>query len=168
MSIVVSNVRGPDAPLFMAGARLVNFAPVSIPFDGLGLNVTGFSYNGMLWICATACRDMMPDPGVFADCLRANFTALATAAQRAASHKEMPKVAANAMRASNDRRTEQRKSRRRTARTTRAQRADSLAWQKRNDDAGCQRRERLAPLRKRGSSVVVFRILTTVVGGHAD
>ena len=118
MSIVVSNVRGPDAPLYMAGARLVNFAPVSIPFDGLGLNVTGFSYNGMLWICATACRDMMPDPGVFADFLRANFTALATAAQRAASHKEMPKVAANAMRASNDRRTEQRKSRRRTARTT--------------------------------------------------
>jgi WS/DGAT/MGAT family acyltransferase len=67
MSIVVSNVRGPDVPLFMAGARLVSFAPVSIAFDGLGLNVTGFSYHGTLWICAVACRDMLPDPAFFAE-----------------------------------------------------------------------------------------------------
>ena len=79
MSIVVSNVRGPDVPLFMAGARLVNYAPVSIPFDGIGLNVTGFSYNGMLWICAVACRDRMPDPDFFAECLRENFAALEAA-----------------------------------------------------------------------------------------
>jgi WS/DGAT/MGAT family acyltransferase len=76
MSIVVSNVRGPDVPLFMAGARLVSFAPVSIAFDGLGLNVTGFSYHGMLWICAVACRDMLPDPAFFAECLRASFAEL--------------------------------------------------------------------------------------------
>ena len=94
MSIVVSNVRGPDAPMFMAGARLVNFAPVSIPFDGIGLNVTGFSYNGMLWICATACRDMMPDPGFFAECLRENFRELEAAAQRAATHNETQAPAA--------------------------------------------------------------------------
>jgi diacylglycerol O-acyltransferase / wax synthase len=96
MSIVVSNVRGPDAPLFMAGARLVNFAPVSIAIDGLGLNVTGFSYNGMLWLCAVACREMMPDPGFFAECLRGNFAALEAAAQRAATHNEPAAPAASA------------------------------------------------------------------------
>jgi hypothetical protein len=85
MSIVVSNVRGPDVPLFMAGARLVSFAPVSIAFDGLGLNVTGFSYHGTLWICAVACRDMLPDPAFFAECLRASFAELERAAAAAAS-----------------------------------------------------------------------------------
>ena len=88
MSIVVSNVRGPDVPLFMAGARLVNYAPVSIAFDGIGLNVTGFSYNGMLWICAVACRDRMPDPDFFAECLRENFAALEAAARTAATHND--------------------------------------------------------------------------------
>ena len=83
MSIVVSNVRGPDVPLFMAGARLVSFAPVSIAFDGLGLNVTGFSYHGTLWICAVACRDMLPDPAFFAECLRESFADLERAAAAA-------------------------------------------------------------------------------------
>lgn len=90
MSIVVSNVRGPDVPLFMAGARLVNFAPVSIVLDGLGLNVTAFSYHGTMWICAVACRDMMPDPAFFADCLRQSFDQLA----HAASARETPDEAA--------------------------------------------------------------------------
>jgi WS/DGAT/MGAT family acyltransferase len=88
MSIVVSNVRGPDVPWFMAGARLVNFAPVSIAFDGLGLNVTGFSYNGTLWICFVACRDMLPDPAFLADCLRNAFHSLEHAALQQASRDE--------------------------------------------------------------------------------
>jgi hypothetical protein len=80
MSIVASNVRGPDVPMFMAGARLVNFAPISIALDGLGLNVTAFSYHGTMWVCAVACRDMVPDPAFFADCLRNAFHALEHAA----------------------------------------------------------------------------------------
>lgn len=86
MSIVVSNVRGPDVPLFMAGARLVSFAPISIVIDGLGLNVTAFSYHGTMWVCAVACRDMMPDPAFFADCLRGSFTELADAAGAREAH----------------------------------------------------------------------------------
>ena len=82
MNIVVSNVRGPDVPLYMAGAQMVAFAPVSIAMNGLGLNVTGFSYHGTLWICAVACRDMMPDPAFFADCLRTSFARLISAAEK--------------------------------------------------------------------------------------
>ena len=88
MSIVVSNVRGPDVPLFMAGARLVSFAPISIAIDGLGLNVTAFSYHGTMWICAVACRDMLPDPAFFADCLRSSFAKLEAAAAAAAQAAE--------------------------------------------------------------------------------
>jgi WS/DGAT/MGAT family acyltransferase len=80
MNIVVSNVRGPDLPIYLAGAQMVAFAPVSIAMNGLGLNVTGFSYHGTLWVCAVACRKMMPDPAFFATCLREAFGELASAA----------------------------------------------------------------------------------------
>ena len=81
MNIVASNVRGPDLPIYMAGAQMVAFAPVSIALDGLGLNVTGFSYHGTMWVCAVACREMMPDPGFFADCMREAFGDLVVAAE---------------------------------------------------------------------------------------
>ena len=93
IGLIVSNVRGPDVPLFMAGAQLVNYSPISIALDGIGLNVTGFSYNGTMWICAVSCREMMPDPAVFADCLRASFAEIQDAAARyAASGVDEPSL----------------------------------------------------------------------------
>ena len=80
MNVVVSNVRGPDVPLYMAGARLVSFSPISIAIDGLGLNVTAFSYHGTMWVCAVACREMLPDPAFFAECVQRSFQALTDAA----------------------------------------------------------------------------------------
>ena len=85
IGLVVSNVRGPDVPLYMAGAQLVNYVPISIAIDGMGLNITGFSYAGNLWICAVSCREMLPDPAFFADCLRASFEQLKEAALREAA-----------------------------------------------------------------------------------
>ena len=79
-NVTVSNVRGPDVPLYMAGAQLELFLAVSIAFDGIGLNVTGFSYNGTLWVCFVACRDMLPDPEEFCDCLKESFADLLAAA----------------------------------------------------------------------------------------
>jgi WS/DGAT/MGAT family acyltransferase len=92
MNVVVSNVRGPDMPMYLAGAQMVAFAPVSIAMNGLGLNVTGFSYHGTLWMCAAACRDMMPDPGFFADCLRASFADLVAAADKLHAEASRPAV----------------------------------------------------------------------------
>jgi hypothetical protein len=79
-NITVSNVRGPDIPLYLAGARLQSFLPVSAILSGLGLNVTGFSYNGTLWVCAVCCRKAMPDPAFFAECLKESFNDLVAAA----------------------------------------------------------------------------------------
>jgi WS/DGAT/MGAT family acyltransferase len=87
IGLVVSNVRGPDVPLYLAGAQLVNYAPISIAVDRMGLNVTGFSYAGTMWICAVSCREMLPDPGYFAECLRNAFAALKVAAARDAAAK---------------------------------------------------------------------------------
>ena len=82
VNLTISNVRGPDVPLYLAGAQMVLFLPVSIPMDNLGLNITGFSYNGTLWVCVTVCREMMPDPAVFAQCFRDSFEALLFACKR--------------------------------------------------------------------------------------
>jgi WS/DGAT/MGAT family acyltransferase len=79
LNVTVSNVRGPDVALYAVGARLVHFYPVSIATDYVGLNHTGFSYNGVLWITAVACRNMLPDPAFYADCLRQSFAELMTA-----------------------------------------------------------------------------------------
>jgi WS/DGAT/MGAT family acyltransferase len=90
VGLIVSNVRGPDVPLYMAGARLVNYAPISIAVDGMGLNVTGFSYAGTMWICAVSCRDMLPDPAFFAECMHKSFADLKRAVAAAA---EVPATA---------------------------------------------------------------------------
>ncbi|MBF7729925.1 wax ester/triacylglycerol synthase family O-acyltransferase [Pseudomonas sp. N040] len=81
LNVSASNVRGPEVPLYVAGARLLSFFPVSIATDFVGLNLTGFSYNGVLWISLVACRNMLPDPGFFTDCLRHSFNDLLEAAK---------------------------------------------------------------------------------------
>lgn len=75
-NITVSNVRGPDKPLYMAGAKAMCLYPVSIPTNGAGLNITGVSYNGVMWVAAVACRNIVPDPGFLNDCLRAEWEAM--------------------------------------------------------------------------------------------
>lgn len=60
MNVVISNVPGPGEPLYLGGARLEGMYPVSIPFQGLGLNITCVSYAGQLTIGITGCRDTLP------------------------------------------------------------------------------------------------------------
>ena len=64
----------------MAGAKLQMFTPVSIVIDGVGLNLTGLSYNGTLWVCFVSCRRMLPDPSVFVQCLNQSFDELVAVA----------------------------------------------------------------------------------------
>ena len=80
VNVTVSNVRGPEQPLYMAGAKLQMFMPLSIIIDGIGLNLTGLSYNGTLWVCFVSCRKMLPDPAVFVNCLAESFDELVAAA----------------------------------------------------------------------------------------
>jgi WS/DGAT/MGAT family acyltransferase len=55
-NVVISNVPGPAVPLYLAGARIVHYHPVSIPGHGLALNITVQSYAGSLEFGLTACR----------------------------------------------------------------------------------------------------------------
>jgi len=60
-NLVVSNVPGPQFPLYMAGAQLVANYPVSVITDGMGLNITVMSYCGHLDFGIVADREQMRD-----------------------------------------------------------------------------------------------------------
>jgi diacylglycerol O-acyltransferase / wax synthase len=60
-NLVISNVPGPNVPLYAAGARLEHFYPVSTVIDGQGLNMTVQSYNGSLDFGFVSCRELVPD-----------------------------------------------------------------------------------------------------------
>lgn len=60
-NLVISNVPGPQLPLYAAGARMVSYWPLSIPEHGLGLNVTVMSYDGAMGFGFTTARAAVPD-----------------------------------------------------------------------------------------------------------
>ncbi len=60
-NLVISNVPGPQIPLYCAGARLMAHYPVSVITDGMGLNITVMSYCGHLDVGIVADREQMPD-----------------------------------------------------------------------------------------------------------
>jgi diacylglycerol O-acyltransferase len=60
-NLVISNVPGPQFPLYLAGGRLRANYPVSVITDGMGLNITVMSYDGHLDFGIVADRDQMPD-----------------------------------------------------------------------------------------------------------
>jgi len=60
-NLVISNVPGPQQPLYCAGARLVANYPISVITDGMGLNITVMSYCGHLDFGIVSDREQMPD-----------------------------------------------------------------------------------------------------------
>jgi diacylglycerol O-acyltransferase / wax synthase len=76
VNCVVSNVPGPQVPLYFAGARLEFFFGGAAVADGLGLLHGVSSYCGEMLLSAVSDREMMPDPGAYADCLDAAFADL--------------------------------------------------------------------------------------------
>jgi len=59
-NLVISNVPGPDFPLYLAGAELVAGFPLGPVMDGMGLNITIMSYRGVLYWGIVACARAVP------------------------------------------------------------------------------------------------------------
>jgi WS/DGAT/MGAT family acyltransferase len=79
VNTTISSIRGPDVPLYLAGARLVGYYGFSVVHDLAGLaHVVGY-YDGAMTIGVTACRTMLPDPGRYAQCLRDAYAELGAA-----------------------------------------------------------------------------------------
>jgi hypothetical protein len=60
-NVVISNVPGPQQPLYAAGARMASYWPLSIVEHGVGLNVTVMSYAGAMGFGFTTARCAVPD-----------------------------------------------------------------------------------------------------------
>lgn len=75
-NLIVSNVRGPDHPLYVAGARLRAIYSVGPAIEGVGLNITGWSYCGDLAFALIADADAIPDPHSITDALHPSLDAL--------------------------------------------------------------------------------------------
>jgi WS/DGAT/MGAT family acyltransferase len=60
-NLIISNVPGPQFPLYAGGAEMLSYIPVSAIADTQGLNMTIMSYNGRCDFGLVACRDAVPD-----------------------------------------------------------------------------------------------------------
>jgi diacylglycerol O-acyltransferase len=65
----VTNVPGPAEPIFFSGARLLRAAGLGPLIGGVNLIHVVASYNGTLSIGATADRNALPDPAIYAECM---------------------------------------------------------------------------------------------------
>lgn len=72
-SCTVAHVPGPTVPLYLNGARMTYFSAIMPIADGSGLVFAVTRYDGRIVVSPTSCRELMPDPQVFAQCVRDSF-----------------------------------------------------------------------------------------------
>jgi WS/DGAT/MGAT family acyltransferase len=75
-NVVITNVPGPQVPLYMNGKKMLAHMGMAPIFDGMGLILPIFSYNGVLSISPTTAANIMPDVDLFARYLRESANTL--------------------------------------------------------------------------------------------
>jgi WS/DGAT/MGAT family acyltransferase len=80
-NLIITNVPGPQLPLYVLDAELVAAYPQVPLFSNQDLGVALFSYNGQLYWGFAADRDQVPDLRAFVDAIDASFRELCDAAR---------------------------------------------------------------------------------------
>ena len=75
-NVTISNVPGSKVPVYLAGARMVDYYPVSIVVHGVALNITVQSHVDQLCFGLIACRRAVPDVRDLATHLQRAFEVL--------------------------------------------------------------------------------------------
>jgi WS/DGAT/MGAT family acyltransferase len=91
--LIVTNVPGPPAPLYVLGAPLVELYPHLPLFERQGLGVAVLSYAGRLGFGLIGDRASMPDLAGFADAITASFAELAHEARRTQARRRRARKA---------------------------------------------------------------------------
>jgi hypothetical protein len=88
--MLVSNVRGPERPLYLNGARLEALFPVSTLIAGVGLNVTFMSYAGQVVLGFTANGAALPEVESLARYTKEAYARLQRGVARPAQRRRAP------------------------------------------------------------------------------
>ena len=80
-NLFISNVPGPQVPLYMNGARQVGAYGLAPLVNGMGLFIATPSYNGEITFNVTSTREILPDIDFFVDCLEESLDGLKAAAR---------------------------------------------------------------------------------------
>jgi WS/DGAT/MGAT family acyltransferase len=75
-NVVVTNVPGPQFPLYAAGARMIDCYPVVPLAKGQAVTIGLTSYNGGVYYGMNCDRDSMPDIDVLAGCIEESLAEL--------------------------------------------------------------------------------------------
>jgi len=86
-NMLISNVRGPERPLYLNGARLETFFPVSTLIAGVGLNITFMSYGSQMVFGYTANGSALPEVESMARYTVEAFAALEQATAKPAARQ---------------------------------------------------------------------------------
>jgi hypothetical protein len=81
-NVTISNVPGPNVPVYLCGAKLIAHYPVSVVTDGQGLNITLVGYLGQLHFGLVSCRELVPDINALAGYLVDELASLVKAAEQ--------------------------------------------------------------------------------------
>lgn len=114
INTVVTNVPGPPVPIYSSGARLISMHGLLCLFDGVALGHVVQSYVDKATIGFTACRKVMPDPEIYADCLQASFEESMQAAGLARPKRKSASVKKKAVRKSAAKTTAKKPAKRKT------------------------------------------------------
>ncbi len=92
-TVVVTNVKGPQEQLYLAGAPLEGFVFWTPRYGGIGLGVSILSYAGQVRVGAISDRETVPDPESIVTGFQAEFdTLLSLALEEPATAKELPEM----------------------------------------------------------------------------
>jgi diacylglycerol O-acyltransferase / wax synthase len=92
INTIVTNVPGPQFPLYLQGARMLELYPQVPLMESLGIGIALASYDGFVHWGFNSDPDVVPDADVFVEQIRASYARVAAAAKVAA--QAPPPVAA--------------------------------------------------------------------------
>ena len=75
-NVGITNVPGPQIPLYLGNAKLISNYGLAPIFEGIGLVLPVFSYNGRLTISVVSCREIMPDAPYFIELIKESLELL--------------------------------------------------------------------------------------------
>jgi len=90
-NVTITNVPGPQFPLYLNGHKLLSIMGMAPILDGMGLIITCLSYNGLLTISATTDVNSMKDVDIFTRYIRESANELEAAILKRGKKANKPK-----------------------------------------------------------------------------